>query len=74
MLGMVNDVPVAKLAPPVAALYQLIVPALAVAPNAAVPVPHMAAGAVAVIVGIVFTVAVTAVLVEVVHPFEVAST
>ena len=74
MLGVVNDVPVPILAPPVAAAYQLIVPALAVAPNVAVPFPHVAAGAVAVIVGIVFTVAVTAVLVGVVHPFDVAST
>ena len=73
MLEVVNDVPVPMLAPPVAALYQLIVPALAVAPNVAVPVPQIATGVVAVTVGIAFTVAVTAVLVAVVHPFEVAS-
>ena len=51
-----------------------MVPALAVAPNIAVPVPHIAAGVVAVTVGIAFTVAITAVLVAVVHPFRVAST
>ena len=65
---MANDVP------PVKAAYQLIVPALAVAPNAAVPVPQIAAGVLAVMVGIVFTVAATAVLVAVVQPLDVAST
>ena len=74
MLGVVNDAPVANDVPPVAALYQLIVPALAVAPNTAVPVPHIAAGVLAVMVGIAFTVAATDVLVDVVHPFAVAST
>jgi hypothetical protein len=34
----------------------LIVPALAVAPNITVPVPHLEAGVVPVIVGIAFTV------------------
>ncbi len=74
MLGVVNDVPFPKLVPPVAALYQLIVPALAVAANTTVPVPQRLAGVFAVIVGIAFTVAATAVLVAVVHPFAVAST
>ena len=63
MLGVLNDVPVPKLAPPVAAAYQLIVPALAVAPNVAVPVPQRFAGVVAVMVGGAFTV--TAVVVAV---------
>ena len=74
MLGVVKDVPVPKDAPPVVAAYQLMVPALAIAPKIAVPVPHMPAGVVPGMVGIAFTVAVTAVLVAVVHPFEVAST
>jgi hypothetical protein len=74
MLGVVNDAPVAIDVPPVNAEYQLIVPALAVAPNAAVPVPQIAAGVLAVMVGIVFTVAATAVLVAVVQPLDVAST
>ncbi len=74
MLGVINDVPFPKLVPPVAALYQLIVPALAVAANVTVPVPQRLAGVFAVMVGIVFTVAATAVLVAVVHPFAVAST
>lgn len=74
MVGVVNDVPVAKLIPPVAALYQLIMPALAVAPNVTVPAPHIPAEVVVVIVGIAFTVAIIAVLVAVVHPLEVAST
>ena len=71
---MVNDAPVANDVPPVKAEYQLIVPVLAVAPNTAVPVPHIAAGVLAVMVGIAFTVAATDVLVAVVHPFAVAST
>jgi hypothetical protein len=74
MLGVVKLMPVAKLVPPVAAAYQLIVPALAAAVNATVPVPQRLAGVVDVIVGIAFTVAATAVLVAVVHPFAVAST
>ena len=74
MLGVVNDVPVPKLEPPVGAAYQLIVPVLALAPKDTVPVPHLAAGVVAVMFGIVFTVAVTAVLVVVVQPLLVAST
>ena len=40
MLGVVNEVPVPRLAPPVAAAYQLMVPADAVAPRVTVPVPH----------------------------------
>ena len=56
ILGVVNDVPVEILVPPVAALYQLIVPALAVAPNATVPVPQRLAGVLAVMVGTAFTV------------------
>ena len=66
--------PVPSELPPVAAAYQLIVPALAVAPNVTVPVPHLESGVVPVMVGTVFTVAVTAVLVSVVHPLSVAST
>ena len=64
---MVNDVPVEILVPPVAALYQLIVPALAVAPNTTVPVEQRLAGVLAVMVGIVFTTTATAVEVSL-HP------
>ncbi len=74
ILGVVNDVPVPNDTPPEDAAYQLIVPALAVAPNTTVPVPHLESGVVPVIVGIAFTVAVTAVLDAVVHPLLVAST
>ena len=74
MLGVVKDVPVPSDEPPVEAAYQFIVPAEAVAPNATVPVPHTEPGVVPVMVGIVFTVAVTAVLEAVVQPFAVAST
>ncbi len=70
ILGVVNDVPVPNDTPPEDAAYQLIVPALAVAPNATVPVPHLESGVVPVIVGIAFTVAVTvAELVLVPHAF-----
>ena len=74
MLGVVNDAPVANDVPPVNAEYQLIVPALAVAPNATVPVPQRFAGVLAVMVGTAFTVAATDVLVAVVQPLAVAST
>ena len=74
MLGVVKLIPVPIETPPVAAAYQFIVPALAVAPNITVPVPHLDPGVVPVIVGIAFTVAVTAVRVRVVHPLLVAST
>ena len=74
MLGVVKLVPVPKLDPPVATEYQLIVPAEAVAPKTTVPVPQRLFGVVPVIVGRGFTVAVTAVLVPVVHPVAVAST
>ena len=73
MLGVMKLVPVPKLAPPVAAAYQLMVPAEAVAPKVTVPVPQLLPGVVPLIVGIVFMVAVTAVLVPVVHPLLVAS-
>ena len=72
--GVIKLVPVPKLAPPDAAAYQLMVPADAVAPNVAVPVPQILAGVVPVMVGTVLTVATTAVLLAVVQPFEVAST
>ena len=66
--------PVASDVPPLDAEYQLIVPALALAPKVTVPVPQFDPGVVDEIVGIVLIVAVTAVLVAVVHPLEVAST
>ena len=69
-----RDVPVPRLVPPVAAAYQLMVPADAVAPRITVPVPHTLAGVVAVIVGTVFTVAIIGVLAAVVHVPAVAST
>ena len=70
---MVNVVPVPIDVPPVDTLYQLIVPALAVAPSVIIPAPHRDAGDVPVITGIGLIVATTAVLDAVVHSFEVAS-
>ncbi len=58
ILGVVNDVPVPNDTPPEDAAYQLIVPALAVAPNATVPVSHLESVVVPVIVGISLTVTV----------------
>jgi hypothetical protein len=74
MLGVVKLVPVPSEVPPVDAAYQLIVPALAVAPSITVPVPHLDPGVVPVMVGIALIVAITAVRVAVVQPLFVAST
>lgn len=74
ILGVVKLVPVPKLTPPDGAANQLIVPAEAVAPKLTVPVPHLEAGVEPVIVGMALTVAITAALATVVHPFSVAST
>ena len=71
---MVNDVPVPTKVPAVKASYQLIVPALAVAPSVTVPVPHLDAGVVPEILGVEFTVATTAVLGDEEQPAFVAST
>ena len=60
--------------PPVAAVYQLIVPPEEVALRVIVPLPQRLPLVTPVIVGIGFTVAITAVLVAVVQPFNVAST
>ena len=72
MLGVVYEVAVAKLVPPVAAAYQFKVPALAVAPNVAVPVPHIVAGVVEVTIGIAFTVITELLLVAVAVDTHVA--
>ena len=72
--GVVKLVPVCKDEPPVELLYQLIMPPLALAPNATVPASHLDNGVVPVIVGVLFTVATTAVLDDDVQPLLVAST
>ena len=72
--GVVKLVPVCKDDPPVELLYQFIVPLLALAPNATVPASHLDNGVVPLIVGVVFTVATTAVLDDEVQPLFVAST
>ena len=74
MLGVVYEVPVNKEAPPDDAAYQSTTPAEAVAPKVTVPVPQRAAGVVADIVGVVLTVAMTAVLAGVIHPLLFTST
>lgn len=71
--GVVKDVPVPNEVPPLATSYQLIVPALAAAASTTVPASQREAGVVDVMVGVVFTVANTAVLDEL-QPVAVAST
>ena len=72
--GVVKLAPVCKDDPPVELLYQLMVPLLALAPKATVPASHHDNGVVPVTVGVIFTVASTAVLDDEVHPLLVAST
>ena len=57
MEGVVKEVPLPRIDPPLAAAYQLRVPAEAVAPRLTVPVPQREAGLVAVTVGMLFIVA-----------------
>ena len=70
MLGVVKEVPVPREEPPLEAAYQLMVPALAEAERPTVPVPHLAAGVVLLIVGMALTVATTAVLELVLLPLS----
>ncbi len=72
MLGVVYEVPVAKLLPPVELAYQLMVPALAAAPNITVPLPHTELGVVPEMVGMVFTVIVVVLLFAVVLDKQLA--
>ena len=65
--------PVCKDDPPVELLYQLIVPLLALAPKATVPASHLDNGVVLITVGVLLTVATTAVLDDEVQPLFVAS-
>jgi hypothetical protein len=74
ILDVVKLVPVPNDEPPVEAAYQFMVPLEDVAPKVTVPVPHLEPAVVPVIVGKVFTVAVTAVLLAVVQLPFVAST
>ena len=72
--GVVNVNPVPRDKPPVGFAYQFIVPPLAVAPRVRIPAPQIASGVVPDIEGIVFIVAMIAVLAAVVHNPFVAST
>jgi hypothetical protein len=65
--GVVNVDPVPKAAPPEEAAYQLMVPALAVAFKSRVPASQRLAPVTPVILGVVFTVAVTVVRVALVQ-------
>ena len=59
--------------PPVGTLYQLSVPALAVAAKTTVPESQRLPGVVAVIVGVVLTVATTAILGETQLPLDAST-
>ena len=72
--GVVKLLPVCKDDPPVELLYQLMVPLLTLAPNTTVPASHLDNGVVPLTVGVVFTVAIIAVLEVDVQPLLVAST
>ena len=67
-LGVTKFSPLAKAVPPVAAAYQLIVPELAEACKVTLPFPQREAGVVEVNTGKGFTVAKTALLVDVQLP------
>ncbi len=71
MEGVVNDVPLPNEDPPVLAAYQLIVPALAVAPSVTVPASHTDPGVVPLIVGLAVTVTVTSTREVLSHPVTV---
>ena len=65
-----KELPVPIELPPVEFEYQFIVPALALASKLTTPVPQRASGVVEIIVGIVFTMIVTAGASHVCVPFE----
>ena len=74
ILGVVNEVPVPKETPPVEAAHQFIVPTSAAALNVTVPASQRESGVVLVIIGVVLTVAITAVRGEDVQLLLVAAT
>ena len=65
---MVKLIPVPDIAPPVAAEYQLMIPADEAAVKVTVPLPQTLPGEVLVIVGIELTVTIIAVLAALEHP------
>ena len=64
---------VAKGVPPVASAYQTTFPTFEVADNITVPASQRLLGVVDVIVGVIFTVAITAVLTEAQIPFDAST-
>ena len=72
-MGVVKLVPVPKLEPPVGTEYQFNVPEFAAAVNVNVPLSQRVAGVVEVMVGVVLTVATTAVLPDVQPPTEAST-
>ena len=67
-------IPVPNNVPPVGAVYQLMVPLLAIAESVTRPGPQRSPGVVLFIIGVEFTVATTAVRGAEVQPFSVVST
>jgi len=72
--GVENEVPVPKLIPPVEVLYHFNVPVLAVAARFTLPLSQRVPAVEEVTVGVGTTLAITAVLVDVMHPLSSAST
>lgn len=73
ILGVVKLLVVARGVPPVATLYQMVFPALEVAFNTTEPASQRLFGVVAVMVGVVFTVAITAILGELQVPLALST-
>ena len=73
MLGVVKEVPVPKEVPPEEAAYQFKLPVLAEALSTTVPASHREAGVVELILGIVLTVAITALLAEMQVPLTAST-
>ena len=73
MLGVIKLVPVPSKVPPEGTLYQFNVPILVVALNVKLPVSHLLAGVVEVIVATANTVAFTAVRAELQPPFTTST-
>ena len=67
---MVKLPPVPRDEPPDSAAYQLIVPALAVAPSTTIPVPHLELEVVPVIVGIGLTISVAGLETALLKPLQ----
>lgn len=74
IVGVVKELPLDNEEPPVNAVYQFIFPSEGSAAKVTVPEPHTDDGVVELTFGDSFTVALTAVRVSLVQPFDMAAT